>query len=135
MTTEPRILTDFEGDWALERRISNRDGASGQFIGQARWQPHGAGLQYIETGQLRLQGHAAMQAERRYWWDADLSVYFEDGRFFHRVPACGGDTAHWCDPDQYRGTYGFADWPVFEVTWRVSGPRKAYHMISLYRRV
>jgi hypothetical protein len=74
-------------------------------------------------------------AERRYLWSADLSVWFEDGRFFHNVPPHGGPTAHWCDPDQYDGQYDFADWPAFRVTWRVRGPRKDYRMETLYRRV
>ena len=40
-----------------------------------------------------------MVAERRYRWDEKLNIYFEDGRFFHRVAAMSGAAAHWCDPD------------------------------------
>ena len=51
---------------------------------------------------------------------------------FHRVPPLGGDSGHWCDPDQYDGSYDFSAWPAFTVTWSVRGPRKAYLMSSRY---
>ena len=76
-----------------------------------------------------------MQAERRYLWREDLTVWFEDGRFFHQVPAEGGETGHWCDPDQYDVTYHFNDWPDFQVVWRVKGPAKDYRMVSHYTRI
>lgn len=73
-----------------------------------------------------------MTASRVYLWKADLSVWFDDGRYFHTVPAQGGATDHWCDPDQYDVRYDFAEWPDFRVTWRVEGPRKSYTMVSDY---
>jgi hypothetical protein len=76
-----------------------------------------------------------MLAERRYVWHPDLSVHFDDGRFFHKIPQEGGATDHWCDPDSYEGCYDFSKWPDFGVTWRVTGPRKSYRMHSLYKRL
>ncbi|TNF64106.1 MAG: trigger factor [Rhodobacteraceae bacterium] len=138
MTSEPltsgRCLADFEGTWTLSRRIIHEDGPVAAFEGEARWQPSGGGLDYSETGQLRMPGHAPINATRRYRWEEGLRVFFEDGRFFHAVPARGGQAHHWCDPDDYRVTYDFADWPVFTTTWAVRGPRKAYRMISRYVR-
>jgi hypothetical protein len=81
------------------------------------------------------QDGARFLGERRYLWALDLSVLFEDGRFFHKVPPLGGATAHWCDPDQYDGMYDFSDWPEFAVTWHVRGPRKDYRMETQYRRL
>lgn len=75
-----------------------------------------------------------MTAERRYRWDSDLRVFFEDGRFFHQVPRTGGATEHWCAPDMYRVRYRFARWPEWETVWRVIGPRKDYAMITRYTR-
>jgi len=104
-------------------------GAEARFEGVAEWTPEGA---YEERGVLSVQGQPPMQAERRYRWDADLSVYFEDGRFFHKVPPSGGETGHWCDPDQYDVVYDFGTWPRWQVSWQVLGPRKNYEMISDY---
>ena len=73
-----------------------------------------------------------MQSERRYRWDADLNVYFDDGRFFHTVPPLGGQTDHWCDPDGYDVRYDFAQWPTWSAEWYVLGPRKNYRMLSQY---
>lgn len=131
-----RVLADFEGRWAVQREILPASGASGRFEGQAEWRVcQSGGLIYAEQGVLTLEGHAPMQAERRYLWKEGLDVYFEDGRFFHTVPAEGGAAAHWCAPDQYDVTYDFTHWPRFEAKWRVRGPRKNYEMISLYSRL
>lgn len=124
-----RVLSDFTGRWALSRRIVPVTGAEARFEGVAEWRLEGA---YEERGVLSVQGQPPMQAERRYRWDADLSVYFEDGRFFHKVPPLGGETGHWCDPDQYDVVYDFGTWPRWQVSWQVLGPRKNYEMISDY---
>ena len=133
MAPAARRLDDFLGTWDLDRRIVQSDGQTARFIGQASWTPEGEGARYTETGQLTLTGYPPMQAARRYRWDADLSVWFEDGRFFHRVPPQGGHSDHWCDPDQYEVQYDFGDWPRFRVTWQVRGPRKDYRLTSLYQ--
>ncbi|TDK51278.1 DUF6314 family protein [Antarcticimicrobium luteum] len=133
MTRATRQLRDFLGLWSLDRRIEEAGGRTGRFLGQARWTPAGEGALYVESGQLTLGGHPPMQAERRYRWGADLTVWFEDGRFFHAVPPGGGDSAHWCAPDQYEARYEFDDWPEFRVTWTVRGPRKGYRLTGHYR--
>ena len=129
-----RCLSDFEGDWRIMRTITNASGPDATFVGRANWTPKGEGLLYVETGELHMSGQPAMHAERRYFWDAQLGVWFDDGRFFHQVPASGGDTAHWCDPDQYDVHYDFSGWPSFETRWKVRGPRKNYAMITQYSR-
>jgi len=129
-----RILDDFAGVWALSRVIEQESLPPGRFEGTAIWTPHREGLAYIEDGTLTISGQTPMAATRRYLWKPDLSVWFDDGRYFHSVPARGGETDHWCDPDDYRVQYDFGDWPAFVVTWRVQGPRKSYTMISRYSR-
>ena len=129
-----RTLDDFAGVWALSRVISQDGMPPGQFIGTATWAPHAEGLAYVEEGTLTIVGQTPMAATRRYLWKPDLSVWFDDGRYFHTVPAQGGDTDHWCDPDDYRVHYDFTMWPEFVVTWRVQGPRKSYTMTSRYSR-
>ncbi|CUH76709.1 DUF6314 family protein [Tropicibacter naphthalenivorans] len=126
-------LTDFLGDWTLLREITHADGTTGRFEGVASWTADEGGALYLEKGALIMpQGRFA--AERSYRWGDDLSVYFEDGRFFHSVPAGGGETGHWCDPDQYDVTYMFTDWPAWSCRWQVRGPRKNYMMTSRYLR-
>lgn len=132
MTSQARKLDDFRGGWSLRRTISHADGTKAEFSGKAVWHPHEQGLRYLETGQLVVNGHTSFHAEREYLWLPDLSVLFDDGRFFHNVPSNGGEARHWCDPDDYVVSYDFADWPEFTTNWRVKGPRKDYVMVSSY---
>ncbi len=127
-------LADFLGEWALSRQIVQAGGSEGHFQGRAVWRPEGPGALYCEEGELRLP-QGTFRAERRYRWDVELNVFFEDGRYFHAVPAAGGQTGHWCDPDQYDVCYDFQDWPEWTCKWQVSGPRKDYSMLSRYQRV
>ncbi len=135
MPTEMRVLAEFEGVWRIAREIVPDRGPPAHFEGQGVWAPAAGGLDYAERGMLNMAGAAPMVAERRYFWGNDLSVYFDDGRFFHKVPAAGGEAAHWCDPDQYHVRYDFGAWPRFDVIWRVVGPRKSYRMTSRFSRL
>lgn len=130
----PRVLADFEGTWQLDREIVQANDTRAVFNGTAVWCTCTEGLIYHEIGQLKMPQALPMQAERRYAWWPDLEVHFEDGRFFHKVPANGGEATHWCDPDTYKASYDFTDWPRFTVVWKVSGPKKSYLMKSRYQR-
>lgn len=129
-------LWDFEGEWQVTRRIEDAlSGQDGRFEGVARFERESGGLLYSERGVLRM-GDVSMEAERVYHWragDAGIEVFFDDGRFFHRI-GVGGEAAHWCDPDQYDVVYTFGSWPEWSSRWRVLGPRKDYVMVSEYRR-
>jgi len=129
-----RVLRDFLGSWTLERDIVQADGGQGRFDGTAVWSETTAGALHAESGTLHLPGQGSFAAARRYVWTADLTVFFDDGRFFHRVPPEGGDAAHWCDPDRYEVHYDFTGWPDWQTVWRVRGPRKDYTMTTRYRR-
>lgn len=123
-----RVLSDFAGVWTIAREIAQAGEAPAFFVGQGQWSANGNGLDYVERGVLQLAGQPPMTAERRYCWDQDLNIYFDDGRFFHQVPASGGTAAHWCAPDQYDVAYDFDAWPNWSSTWDVTGPRKNYVM-------
>lgn len=127
-------LPDLIGDWRLCRDIAHGDGSSARFDGTARWQFQGQGAAYLEQGWL-VMDKARFAAERRYYWDDRLRVFFEDGRFFHQVPASGGETEHWCDPDSYHVRYAFEKWPDWSAIWSVHGPKKNYVMTSHYSPV
>jgi hypothetical protein len=130
-----RSIEDFIGVWAISRGLTHADGTQARFNGQAELRRDGAQILYVESGELHMPGAGAFRAERRYTWDDQLNVYFDDGRFFHQIPAQGGDAAHWCDPDQYDVTYDFSNWPRWQAVWRVRGPRKEYVSDSWYARV
>lgn len=127
-----RQLADFIGCWRLERRIEQVGQPEARFEGTAEWRTVEGGADYSETGHLTLPDQTPIKAERRYFWDEDLRVHFADGRFFHAVPPEGGESSHWCDPDQYEAHYDFSHWPRFTVIWQVKGPRKEYRMIGHY---
>ena len=129
-----RQWSDFEGAWVFRREIVETQGGTILVAGRAVWSPAECGLICDETGEMQVPGHAPILVTRRYLWEADLTVRFADGRFFHRVPGEGGEVSHWCDPDQYDGSYDFSDWPAFAVVWRVRGPRKDYRMQTRYWR-
>ncbi|QJF51538.1 DUF6314 family protein [Roseobacter ponti] len=134
MTPDPRVLADFAGDWRLCKNVVQADGTRGRFEGTASWHPAGTGAEYTEAGRMTLGDAPPFHATRRYRWSQGLEVSFEDGRFFHQVPALGGATTHWCDPDRYDVVYDFSAWPEFNVSWRVKGPRKDYTLQCQYRR-
>ncbi len=134
MTRAERSLADFLGSWSISRRIAQAKGPEATFRGTAVWQKVDGGALYHETGQLQIEGQGALTAEQRYIWRDDLSVWFDEDRFFHNVPQLGGEVGHYCAPDQYDGCYDFTGWPVWSVTWNVSGPRKSYRSVTEYRR-
>ncbi|SHH75916.1 DUF6314 family protein [Marivita hallyeonensis] len=131
-------LDRFLGAWDLHRTIADRlTSSDSRFTGTASFETRDCGLLYAETGILHMVGQTPFKAERRYLWrqeDDRIVVDFEDGRPFHSF-APGDPTAmHWCDPDTYKVVYDFTNWPAWQSTWRVSGPRKAYTMVSTYAR-
>lgn len=133
----PRLL-DFEGRWRLSRKIADALGPDAVFEGTATFRRDADGLHLREAGQLELAGQGRFQAERAYLWredDEEIVVLFADGRDFHRFGLLAGQARadHWCDPDTYKVSYDFTDWPVWRAEWRVTGPRKDYVMLSEYR--
>ena len=122
----------------IERRIVHEDQPDALFRGSARFTPDEDGMVYEERGLMKIDGLRPVSAQRRYLWrendDGAIEVRFEDGRAFHRIDPDNPADTHWCDPDMYEVTYRFGQWPDWIVTWKVSGPRKAYQMVSTYRR-
>jgi hypothetical protein len=129
----------FAGNWRLDRVILGADGAeTGRLVGTARFVTRDGGYDYAEDGTLTLPGAPPMPATRASRWDlveGRVVVAFPDGRPFHAFArAAAAEAVHLCDPDIYRVAYDFRDWPVWRADWRVTGPRKDYRMVSVYRR-
>ncbi|MEO1138615.1 MAG: DUF6314 family protein [Pseudomonadota bacterium] len=129
-------LGAFEGTWRLSREIWPAGAPQAQFVGEARFAPGQGGLVYSEEGLLTLDGQQPVRAERTYLWrqndEQSVAVFFADGRAFHTFGTEQLADRHWCDPDTYDVRYDFSDWPRWSTSWRVSGPRKDYRMISRY---
>ncbi|MDU8944457.1 DUF6314 family protein [Ovoidimarina sediminis] len=135
-----RDLGEFEGRWTLSRTIADSlTGGTGRLDGSVVFTPDGTGLRYEETGRLTLGG-TTVTASRTYLWRpaeeaSGIDVYFDDGRFFHRIgPGDAPEAGHDCAPDRYEGRYDFSLWPDWQLHWRVTGPRKDYTSRSLFRR-
>lgn len=131
-------LLDFEGAWVLEKRILHDDGQKAEFRGTARFHPDGVGLRYEERGLIKMGRARPVSAQRSYLWreteGAEIDVFFDDGRAFHRIDPCHPEATHLCPPDTYRVKYTFDIWPEWIATWEVSGPKKGYRMVATYRR-
>jgi hypothetical protein len=136
-------LSDFAGRWRLVKEITDRRaGTRGRFEGVASFTPDADGLAYLEEGLLHLGGAAPLLSTRRYLWRAApgggadaAEVCFEDGRPFHALRFAPRWAAeHHCAPDHYRVHYSFSDWPAWQASWDVTGPRKNYAILASYRR-
>lgn len=138
--TLPQDITEFEGDWLLDRVIDDR--LTGQKLraeGGATLRRSEGGLTYDEQVTLFMPGQPPFHGTRRYLWrpgPGGIAIHFEDGRFFHHLTlgqVAPGDH-HDCPPDSYDAGYDFARWPLWRVRWTVKGPRKDYEMVTDFRR-
>ena len=68
--------------------------------------------------------------------DDAFSVFFADGRFFHRADITKGTAAvsHDCAPDTYRGRYRFPGPERWSLSWRITGPRKDLVISTVFSR-
>ena len=136
----PNSLTDFLGTWRFSRLIRDARGAEiGQVAGQVAITGDASQARFDEAGEMVLPGQQPLKAARSYLWVADpagVAVSFDDGRPFHliRLDAPQSEAEHWCDPDSYHVAYDFTLWPLWTATWRVTGPRKDYLMVTAYER-
>jgi hypothetical protein len=131
-------LNDFIGKWSIDRKISDHhSGMDGRFLGHAVFAATQNGLVYHEEGQLSYGSGPAMAATRDYLWRTEtgrIIVDHADGRPFHSFDPTTPEADHWCDPDRYKVRYDFGKWPLWRAEWVVTGPRKDYLMVSVYRR-
>ncbi|MCY4151128.1 MAG: DUF6314 family protein [Aestuariivita sp.] len=127
-------LPDFCRQWTINRRILMSNKPYGTFIGSVTFSPLNDETQrYLESGTLHVPTTSSLAANRIYVWDRNLRIFFEDGCFFHQILTDGEEIRYECGSDRYRGRYNFDAWPIWEVTWSVTGPRKNYQLSSLYR--
>jgi len=135
------LLSRFQGTWHLVREIEDfRSGKALPFDGTARFDATGPHTMLLsESGWLTTLQGGRVHAERSYVWRSGenrIDVFFDDGRPFHSFDPRQSDPSalHDCAPDRYEVTYQFADWPVWQMIWRVRGPRKDYRSVSRFSR-
>ncbi len=130
-------LGDFAGKWRLIRNIWQSSGDEFVFAGEATFSRCEVQLVYKETGLVTAPNGKRMEAERTYLWRQgagnQIDVFFDDNRFFHHFSLLRPYASHLCGNDQYRVSYSFGQWPVWESSWQVKGPRKDYDMVSRYQ--
>ena len=101
--------------------------------------PQGVWLSIVGIGEDGWDGLRA-EAQQAYRFtienDHAFSVFFADGRFFHRADIIGGVAlaAHDCAPDTYCGRYRFPEPDRWSLSWRITGPRKDLVISTTFSR-
>ena len=145
LPTARQIFELWPGVWRISRQIvspvqaENMTGINGycSFL-VSRDNPHV--IKYSEKVMFAQGGGAQGEGTQRYEYrfDADtgsVSKHFKDGRLFYNLALAGGrvraDEPHLCVADTYTPEYLFRDdWQTFRLTYSVSGPAKAYTIIT-----
>jgi hypothetical protein len=96
-------------------------------------------LSWDERGRMRWRGND-LEARRVLELVREAGgweVRFDDGRPFHPLDLSTGSFAavHPCGEDHYEGEYRVLGDDLFEVEWRVRGPRKDQRIHTRYRRL
>jgi hypothetical protein len=138
----PDTLAFLRGRWRLERRLDDhRSGVCGTFTGEAEFAATDdpAVLRYEENGELRFGGHTG-PARRvlllRELPDGAADVRFADGREFYVLDLRSGQwtARHGCGADSYVVSYLVRAPSLLEERWHVTGPSKAYDIVTELRR-
>ena len=135
------IFKNLNGTFDIERTITPH----GRFVGQGRFTLDAQGIAYYEKGDLTLEdGRVIEGATKRYLYklEADtIAVYFADGvdkgKLFHRLGFIDPNNAvasYPCGDDFYETTYAFDLPQGFTITHKVTGKKKDYTSMSVYRR-
>ncbi len=131
MTSHDISHDEFRRVWLLKREIIHESGRPARFDGFARitrkWR-------YLEWGNLEIAG-ADYTSGQQYRWKpviGGFDICFDDGKPFHGLRFESPTAEHTCAPDHYLVSYDFRAFPIWRSTWKVTGPRKAYTMHSIY---
>ena len=138
-TLFPRLA----GRWRIAREIGRTASLQGEAVFA---QGADGALRYRESGRLLLVSGNELEAERHYIFRAapdGFAVFFAEPphALFHEIAlrveegTLTGEAAHDCQPDNYLSRYLFAPDGSFTVRHRVTGPRKDYESVTVYRRV
>ena len=135
------LRTYLSGCWRIDRTlVDHRISKTGRMLGEAMFAHSGGSLINKERGTLTFGAHRGA-AEQSYFYDfpsgnARASVRFRDGRPFHELDLCAGESIvrHLCNPDRYDGRFTALDENQWESAWTVVGPRKNLGIVTLYTR-
>ncbi len=129
------------GAWHLERKISSGENLTGKAVFS---QANENCLLAEESGQLQMTDGNLVSAHRRWIWQeeqGDLRIFFDESplRLYHGFrPILKGQNwfgtgKHICQPDTYVGEYQMSA-DRMEIRQSISGPKKDYSIVSVYRR-
>lgn len=141
MWSVPNLKAFLCGNWEVDRIVIDRALAmTGGLQGQATFRHRAAGLLYEEHGTLTFGEHHG-RAEQSYLYefpegDRRASVRFRDGRAFYELDLSRGQdhVRHVCGTDVYDGVFIALSSTAWQSEWKVSGPRKAYDLLTTYTR-
>jgi len=140
------LLRQLRGEWSFNRRVTQ---PCAVMRGRAHYVAVAPDhLDYFEEGEMQLRksgGIFQFFRSYRYVKENDaLVVYFADGKnvgeLFHHLSLVRKvhDTflfgEHHCGDDLYRSRYRFFDPHRFNLTHKVSGPRKSYITTTTFNR-
>ena len=140
------ICKDFIGRWSITRRIQdNLDGSVSSFFGEANIKKSGRHFRYEEKGKLSLGDQVTLNAKQSYFWRpvgySVFNIFFSNGDFFHKLDlgmaakSAGYLAEHLCIADLYKVQYSFVQFPDWQTVWRVTGPKKKYHIHNYFKRI
>lgn len=92
---------------------------------------------YHERGRYWLQGtEVTFTQDYLYFFeDSDACrVLFPNGRFFYKLTHQPTVLFHLCGADRYDGFFKAHSHSHWELSWTVTGPRKAYSLMTHYKR-
>lgn len=127
----PTILI---GSWSVRRKVIDyRGGGTSAFIGNAIITEHA----FEEHGQFEVAG-TRLDSRRQYRLNMEdnfVSVLFPDGSDFVRLFRQPSQRVfHSCGDDSYHGRFIVRGPDQWAEIWSVTGQRKRYRSITLYRR-
>lgn len=130
------------GTWEIERAlVDHASGQVGTLRGTATFIPTSEGaLRHEEHGELSWGLHHGSAS--RAWslvpagGPGGFDVYFEDGRFFHRLDLRTGSwtAEHLCGDDVYAGSFWIETNEGWAYSWTVIGPRKRLELTTRLTR-
>ena len=130
----------FAGSWAYLRLLHDRRReSSGSILGCCVFAAAGRELFYHESGSLDFAG-ARGTAQRSYRYSFPeayrAEVFFADGRSFHGMDLAAGEGCfnHSCPPDLYVGSGRLISAEIWQLNWRVTGPKKDLLLETHYQR-
>ncbi|HMO02752.1 MAG TPA: DUF6314 family protein [Oligoflexia bacterium] len=143
-----KIRSILIGEWQLSRNISGNIYPM-ELLGRASFKNCGDYLFYREEFKVPTPIGEILNGTREYQYyfnNDQLAIYFSSmgvrgGLFLslklstnNGINGTKGSGVHHCGSDRYDAEFNFLTYDNFKITYKVSGPKKDYTMITKYKR-